>query len=933
MSVKAKQLGKSTFVKTPQSETAVKKTMRGFAGNHTLNKNKSMEGKASGEHGPANANNESSSNISAGAEEKEADRFAQSTMKRDSPRKSVALDHNAPTQFSTTSGLSPKVQQMLSSSGRPLAPSQRVQFEPMLGESLADVRVHEGAAADVAARNVNASALTVGSHIGFATGQYAPGTARGDYTLAHELAHVAQQRTHGPARVRYFIPRQVVRAVQLLPYRALFDAIDEARKYRLESLPLLNLMRDLAVALVDRDVEQTKKVVADLLPAVKATFVTAGQKSSLDSVVFRLIGDLIELELFDEARQLRQAFTADSEWVGVRTKGQEEREHILLSNVVDRVIDELDVSSPGSTEAGINRLLRVFFSIASEVPLYKGDTPWENLLKQLAVVAVTAFQVLMDSATDELQAGAGTTRELSRAREVLSRLVYIVLSHYPVDTVLPVEVTRSNFEAKPNPRHLDYFQKDSKAPWVGISAYSRTDATFSEKNLGLRRILEIRAEQLDALERIFGIQKDQSGQVPEAVKENAQAIAAIGPFRLHDNESWRDFSLQKFRLAKARLGDDGQALTATINVLRTYLQAFTIHTPYNIDDFGDEYLSKSFPRALTGQLIHDCGVYALRIAYALSLVRKELDLDFRAIVLPVHVGLIISFKNRDYPAFITHNNDLFELDEIEAADLRERWVKSKGPLAMRYEHQDFLEHVAAGRFIAGVDLPYRTETIPDVPDVKNIKKRHAALWDHYLKKLVAPEVLQPVSGVDQPELMFLAVIESQREIHDAYLVPLWRRGHEWWKRHESFLQRAMDQYQPQPPTGNLVHATQVAASNLLYREEVQPHWEELWNISASWRKAIVAHDKIRQDVAAFMKANPGALEPSARLTHWGKFLMPWEEEQEFWEYVGDPGNEVDRLETDSAVAFARVVAKGNSNLLSGDILPPWSVSGILRPND
>jgi hypothetical protein len=57
--------------------------------------------------------------------------------------------------------------------------------------------VHTGGRAAASARSVASSAYTVGHEIVFGDGQYDPGSGRGQRTLAHELAHVVQQR-HGP---------------------------------------------------------------------------------------------------------------------------------------------------------------------------------------------------------------------------------------------------------------------------------------------------------------------------------------------------------------------------------------------------------------------------------------------------------------------------------------------------------------------------------------------------------------------------------------------------------------------------------------------------------------------------------------------------------------------------------------------------------------
>ncbi|MGH3994607.1 MAG: DUF4157 domain-containing protein, partial [Pseudonocardiaceae bacterium] len=55
------------------------------------------------------------------------------------------------------------------------------------------VRVHTDAQADESARAVGALAYTVGNHIVFAAGRYAPATSNGRRLLAHELTHVVQQ--------------------------------------------------------------------------------------------------------------------------------------------------------------------------------------------------------------------------------------------------------------------------------------------------------------------------------------------------------------------------------------------------------------------------------------------------------------------------------------------------------------------------------------------------------------------------------------------------------------------------------------------------------------------------------------------------------------------------------------------------------------------
>jgi Domain of unknown function (DUF4157) len=88
----------------------------------------------------------------------------------------------------------PVVHDTLREPGSPLDVSARRSMEAYFGHDFARVRVHTNETAAESARAVNAHAYTVGSHIVFGAGQYAPDTAGGTRLLAHELTHVIQQR-------------------------------------------------------------------------------------------------------------------------------------------------------------------------------------------------------------------------------------------------------------------------------------------------------------------------------------------------------------------------------------------------------------------------------------------------------------------------------------------------------------------------------------------------------------------------------------------------------------------------------------------------------------------------------------------------------------------------------------------------------------------
>lgn len=89
--------------------------------------------------------------------------------------------------------LPPTVSAVVSSPGRPLEPKVRAEMEFRLGHQLSRVRVHTDARAASSAKSVDARAYTLGRHIVFDGGEYAPETTRGWHLLAHELVHVVQQ--------------------------------------------------------------------------------------------------------------------------------------------------------------------------------------------------------------------------------------------------------------------------------------------------------------------------------------------------------------------------------------------------------------------------------------------------------------------------------------------------------------------------------------------------------------------------------------------------------------------------------------------------------------------------------------------------------------------------------------------------------------------
>jgi hypothetical protein len=92
--------------------------------------------------------------------------------------------------------------------GRPLGQVTRAYMEPRFGHSFADVRVHTDAQASSLCDDLSAQAFTYGRDVYFSARSFDPVGPVGRKLLAHELAHVVQQRS---------APAQIHRACQNFP--------------------------------------------------------------------------------------------------------------------------------------------------------------------------------------------------------------------------------------------------------------------------------------------------------------------------------------------------------------------------------------------------------------------------------------------------------------------------------------------------------------------------------------------------------------------------------------------------------------------------------------------------------------------------------------------------------------------------------------------
>lgn len=112
-------------------------------------------------------------------------------------KKNASLLQRAAINDARAHEVPPIVNEVVQSAGQPLDEATRGFFESRFDHDFSKVRVHTDVRSVESARAVSALAYTVGPHIVFGAGRYAPGTDSGRRLLAHELTHTIQQGMAG----------------------------------------------------------------------------------------------------------------------------------------------------------------------------------------------------------------------------------------------------------------------------------------------------------------------------------------------------------------------------------------------------------------------------------------------------------------------------------------------------------------------------------------------------------------------------------------------------------------------------------------------------------------------------------------------------------------------------------------------------------------
>lgn len=707
--------------------------------------------------------------------------------------------------------------------------------------------------------------------------------------------------------------------------RAIFAAIAtqiaaDQTKTRGDNVPGLRRIEALANAVLAENVEKSRLETKALLDGFGKGGLPSNTESILGPVASELVARTYVLGLKNESKALLNYF-ASRDYLPFGSRAEPSRTSWAFDIIADHIRRRPAPTDGATARARAERVARVFDALSRDFVGPHTGRPnaisREATLTALLELIFAALDVMVRSATRELETGASSSAaSLTSARQTIVTVMNAVLPRYE-GVPLSIEVTRNVLT--PKPRHVDYFDP-ARGASVPIRSYSQLKPTFADKSLRLNRVFEARLEQLDALKTIF-----------------AEAARLKVKLSLHDNESWRAFALTVVKAARAAGRTPADALTSAGDFLSQYFRAFTIHTLVNIDDFGtipvatavkENYLQREFPRAATGQRIHDCGVYTVRAAYILSGAREALGSSARALLFPNHVALVVTIgtlAKRDQLAnarVMLVNNDLVEHFK-DLPGVAKQWADTRP-----YDETKFVAALAASRYLSGVPLPFRFVPVPALPSSLSAATRRATLWQWYLTKIstrpvpLNRDVLKPTPAIQEPWLEYLDLFEHMRRNSNDGEVPFWRQA--------TILWNGMNQKGWLALVKSLLQPRQGAAGRAKFDKAVAPVWRDYWKLSQDWRETMEGVADGQARLRTFLVNHPAALEQGASVTEGADDLAGTTLHQVgFWLYMGDLPAKTERLQKDAAVALKRAQGLGKSTLLTGrDVEPPWAK---LRP--
>lgn len=703
------------------------------------------------------------------------------------------ISHSFPTHSATN--------QLVHSHGEPLDAHTKTFMEQRFGHDFHDVRVHTDSTSQHAAASVDALAFTHGNHIVFGEGQYQPHTDQGKKLLAHELTHTLQQKNSNPSS-----PVIQMKSTKRKFYQQVIDVrkkrlIDQ---HRASFFDVLSPLVDLCKAVEEKRIED---IDFHLYKFIEHIGYDLGAIKQIDPVFFvDLSLRLIDLGLYQQATDLRINYThREGSLAGDTRANKFFTEMVRRATIID------PIKTPDQMKNALIRISKVFVPLTEKmVRIGEAESRYaglDELMKKLVEALEAVFQRLMDHIvyllSGKKQRPAGLTL-LQWLSDYLKGHLYPAFFESKAKGIDLVKVTITKTTIYPGKGGQgvidDWFTRrnnDAAQRRLLISTYDPGADHITELTSSLENLYIARRAQVDTLFSLYGndSSKDPSYSKDRPYTSNVDTIKAMGgKMRLNSDDDWRNFAISKYRLMIANGSNKQEAFLNIIETLFAYLQAFTQHAHHvNVYDIGKtNYLNRRFPRSLAGKLLHDCGVYAVRVAYILSLVRMELGLSFRFVSLPVHIALLI--EGEDMPTYIVQNEQFTEIDIDEKRQKWDRDLLIDPSTGNKAEGKnEFIGTVVANEYIPGVSMPFRIDEVSK--PTKNAAADQQAIWKHYQKiariPLFGKSAIDPGNFNYLFENKYLSFSQEYRTMHDTILVPYWNVGAiESWKDFTKALQDA-----------------------------------------------------------------------------------------------------------------------------------------------
>jgi hypothetical protein len=588
---------------------------------------------------------------------------------------------------------------LLGQPGEPLPSAHRARFAARIGAPLPDVRLHRGPLAAALTAALGVPAFTVGRNVVLGP-TIRDGSVAGDTTIAHELAHAVQQSASDPPRGDILRTRpgdatereaeraaagratpRTGRTVAIAADGPVAPQLPQVRRFKdvwpefvrasfaLDIARATALARELATAPYDfpdllehgidvvtwLDRHGEPAAAAELLAEVRRVwlieFISRDSRlPSLESLRWNTSDPGQLITLAEEAARAGRHDVAFS-YLGV---AHEVLSYYALTLTERRAIHLAVHAGDGGEAADADPARQREVRAATAVPRMIGRSLQYSTMSRIYDEMRRIYWVYprlereATSAGDAAAAAAARTRSAELRAELKRQYTW---GSAPQPGALsqeirePVEIAEVSYADTP------------RGP--GLTLHGANDAETDLTQLpGLPSPREIgndvQVQNLASLQDALMAQVDfqaEIGRVPEI-------RAAFGDqvIDLNDTAIRQRVWLIMFRSFAASGASPLRSLLALVG---RYLKAYTIHTQYNVRDWGVSYLDSRLPTDLAGRAERDCGVYALTVAWDIYQTARRgdatLDLSFDLVTMLEHVTLIIT--DRTAGEFFMVNND------------------------------------------------------------------------------------------------------------------------------------------------------------------------------------------------------------------------------------------------------------------------------------